>query len=350
MMQDKKLKKGAYFSDIHFGRRNNSEEHNKDCIEYIEWFLQQVKKDKSIDHIGFLGDWHEHRSAIDSNTLKYSYNGAKLLNSLDLPFYLLVGNHDCGRRSSRDVFTTNHFEPFTNIILVNEPLLKQSISGDILFCPYLFHEEIEDLSKYNNVDIVFSHLDIKDFILTGEHTKSIHGIDHKKFFKNQKRVFSGHFHKRQEMDNIHYIGNTFPMDFSDANDNDRGMAVYDFESDTLKYINWDACPKYITCKLSDVLEDTSILVSGARVQCMVDVEISYSESIELRNILIETRKLRELFFIESKEKQETLENTKIDEEKLDTQSTHMLIKTMLLQIVSEKIDKDLLVEIYEGLK
>ena len=52
-----------------------------------------------------------------------------------------------------------------------------------------------------------------------------------------------------------------------------------------------------------------------------------------------------MFFIESKEKQETLENTKIDEEKLDTQSTHMLIKTMLLQIVSEKIDKDLLVEL-----
>ena len=140
------------------------------------------------------------------------------------------------------------------------------------------------------------------------------------------------------------------MDFSDANDNDRGMAVYNFETDVLEYINWPACPKYITCKLSDVLEDTSILVSGARVRCTVDVEISYTESIELRNILIQSHRLRELFFIESEEKQETLENTKINEEKLDTQSTHMLIKSMLLQIVSEKIDKDLLVEIYEGIK
>jgi hypothetical protein len=99
-----------------------------------------------------------------------------------------------------------------------------------------------------------------------------------------------------------------------------------------------------------VLENTSILVAGARVQCTVDVEISYSESIELRNILIETHKLRELFFIETQEKQDTLENTEINEEKLDTQSTHELIKSMLLQIVSEKIDKDLLVEIYEGIK
>jgi hypothetical protein len=128
------------------------------------------------------------------------------------------------------------------------------------------------------------------------------------------------------------------------------ISVYDFKSDSLQYINWGDCPKYITCKLSEVLENTSILVAGARVQCTVDVEISYSESIELRNILIETHKLRELFFIETQEKQDTLENTEINEEKLDTQSTHELIKSMLLQIVSEKIDKDLLVEIYEGIK
>ena len=31
-------------------------------------------------------------------------------------------------------------------------------------------------------------------------------------------VFSGHFHRRQVKGNIHYIGNTFPHNYSDAND------------------------------------------------------------------------------------------------------------------------------------
>lgn len=345
-----KLKKGAYFTDIHFGRRSNSEDHNKDCINYIEWFIEQIRKDQSINHIVFLGDWHEHRSAIDSTTLKYSYEGAKMLNSLGLPFYVITGNHDCGRRSSRDIFTTNHFEPFKNIILVNKPIIKESVSGAVLFCPYLFHHEYDILLKYNNIPIILSHLELNGFILTGEHNIATHGLDHKEFFKNQKRVFSGHFHKRQEKDNIHYIGNTFPMDFSDANDNDRGMAIYDYENDKLEYKNWSECPKYINCKLSEVLENNSILLKGSRVNCTVDVEISYSESIELKNILTDTYKLRELFFNETDEKHDVLENTSINEEKLDTQSTHELIKSMLMQIVSDKMDKELLVKIYEGIK
>lgn len=346
----KKLKKAAIFTDIHLGRRNNSEEHNTDCVNYIDWFCEQVKNDSSIDHIYFLGDWYEHRSSINGLTLQYANKCAKKLNNIGLPIYFVVGNHDLHNRNNRDVFNTEIFEHLSNFTLINHITLLKNIHTDVLLVPYIYESETPELLKHANVPVVLGHLELKGFVLTGEYSVSTHGLSHQDFFKNQKRVFSGHFHKRQETDNIHYIGNTFPMDFSDANDNDRGMAIYDFELNSLQYINWEECPKYITCKLSDVLEDTWILIPGARVQCVVDVEISYSESIELRNILIETRKLRELFFIETKDKQETLENTEINEEKLDTQSTHELIKSMLLQIVSEKIDKDLLVEIYEGLK
>jgi len=344
------LKKCAIFTDIHWGRRNNSEDHNIDCDNFIKWFIDNVKNDKTIDHICFLGDWYEHRSSINSITLDYSYNGMKQLNSLDLPFYCLVGNHDLARRNNRSIFTTNPFEPLKNIKLINEPTVVKEIKNKVLFCPYMFHEEYPSLLQYKNIPVVMGHLELKGFVLSGQTNTLEHGPDHKEFFKNQKRVFSGHFHKRQEKDNIHYIGNTFPMDFSDANDNDRGMAIYDYENDRLEYKNWSECPKYINCKLSEVLENNSILLKGSRVNCTVDVEISYSESIELKNILTDTYKLRELFFNETDEKQDVLENTSINEEKLDTQSTHELIKSMLMQIVSDKMDKELLVKIYEGIQ
>jgi DNA repair exonuclease SbcCD nuclease subunit len=345
-----KLKKAAMFTDIHLGRRNNSEEHNTDCVNYVDWFCEQVKKDKSIDHIYFLGDWYEHRSSINGLTLQYSNRCAKKLNSLGLPIYFIVGNHDLHNRNNRDVFNTEIFEHLSNFNVINDITVLTNVHNSVLLIPYIYENENAELLKHEKVPVALGHLDLAGFILTGEHSISTHGLDHKKFFKKQKRVFSGHFHKRQEADNIHYIGNTFPMDFSDANDNARGMAIYNFETNALEFIDWPDCPKYITCKLSDALEDGDILLSGARVRCTVDVEISYSESIELRNILIESYKLRELFFNETQEKQEVLENTELNEEQLDTQSTHELIKSMLMQIVSEKMDKELLVKIYEGLK
>ena len=33
----------ACFTDIHFGNKNNSKTHNKDCAEFVDWFVQQQK-------------------------------------------------------------------------------------------------------------------------------------------------------------------------------------------------------------------------------------------------------------------------------------------------------------------
>jgi DNA repair exonuclease SbcCD nuclease subunit len=344
------LKKGAYFTDLHWGRRNNSEDHNKDCDGFIDWFISQVESDTTIDHIGFLGDWHEHRASINSFTLDYSYNAMKKLNSVGIPVYMILGNHDLGKKYDRSIFTTRPFEALTNINIINEPTIIKEIVGSALFCPYLFHEEYTELLKYHDVPIIFSHLELNGFIVTGETITMKHGPNHKDFFKKQKRVFSGHFHKRQHKDNIHYIGNTFPMDYSDANDNDRGMMVYDFEKDTINYKAWPNAPTYIKCKLSDIMdENNDVLKQGARVKCIVDIDITYSESIELKNILTTEFNLKELFFEEETEElRESLEETVINEETLNTESTSELVKSMLTQINNNNIDNDLLVKIYEG--
>ena len=47
------LKKAAVCTDIHFGKKTNSKVHNEDCIRFLEWFRDQVKKDPEIDHIMF---------------------------------------------------------------------------------------------------------------------------------------------------------------------------------------------------------------------------------------------------------------------------------------------------------
>jgi hypothetical protein len=39
--------KFALLTDIHFGKKNNSAIHNQDCVDFIEWFEEQVLSDRN---------------------------------------------------------------------------------------------------------------------------------------------------------------------------------------------------------------------------------------------------------------------------------------------------------------
>lgn len=49
------LLKAAVFTDIHFGAKGNSDEHNTDCLNFVSWFCEQVRNDPLIDHVFFFG-------------------------------------------------------------------------------------------------------------------------------------------------------------------------------------------------------------------------------------------------------------------------------------------------------
>lgn len=349
-MKFKKFKKAAMFTDIHFGRKNNSEMHNKDCLNFIEWFIARVKEDPEIDCIIFLGDWHEHRSAINGSTLRYSYAGAKLLNELGIPVFVVIGNHDLYNRNNREIYTTNPFDALSNFTLINEAPLVLEKNKAVIF-PYLFESEYHTVMPEYAVksDVVFGHFEFKGFVVTGESRVMEHGPEHTTF-SHPKRIFSGHFHKRQEKDNVIYIGNAFPGDFGDANDFKRGMATYTFDTDDVEFTDWADCPKYIKADLSEILESPkSILKMNARVKTLIDIEMSFEEGMELKEKLIKRFKLRELTFEEPNDIQEALTDTEFNLEGYEMESTTNIVKEMLRQIKSDKISPETLVKIYEEL-
>lgn len=344
-----KLKKAALFTDIHFGKRNNSEEHNQDCLDFIKWFCDQVQTDPTIDHIWFLGDWHEHRAAINAFTLQRSYTAAKMLNALQLPIMFLIGNHDLAFRNSRTTFTTEIFEPFENFKLINEIEVIDSIEGGVLAIPYLREDEYPTILDHKNVPVVMGHLELKGFRVSGASNILEHGPEANTFFKKQKRVFSGHFHQRQEQGNVHYIGNIAPMDFSDTNDTKRGMAVYNFETDKLDYIDWPNCPRYIKATLSEVLENPKkILVKGARVRIEVDTDITYDESNQIKESLAVKYGLREITLNEAMTIDVQLSDDEIEIEELKLETTNEVIQELLKRIKDDSVDTDLLLKIYNS--
>jgi DNA repair exonuclease SbcCD nuclease subunit len=340
-----KLKRAGMFTDIHFGRKNNSKIHNEDCKSFTLWFKDQCVK-YDVDHIVFLGDWFEERTAIDSLTSKYAMDCASILNDVGIPIYFIVGNHDLYYRDNREVFASYIYKSLENFVLVDEPLISEDTIVPTLYSPFLFEHEYADLSGYFDVPIWMGHFEFKGFVLTGDTVVKESGPDPDKFSAPDK-IFSGHFHKRQHSKNISYIGNAFPMDFGDANDNDRGMAIYDYESGDTQYINWEDCPKYMRVKLSEINENPDILSDNARVKCVADVDITFSENSELKQKMITDHQLRE-FTIEEV-MTVTVVDSELTEEDVQNESTNALVRKMLKNIESDKIENDLLISEYDKL-
>lgn len=338
-------------TDIHFGRKANSNTHNQDCIDFLNWFAAQVKADPDIDFVAFLGDWNENRSALNISTLNYSYLGAKILNDLGLPVYFIIGNHDLYHRHTREVHSVIPFNEFSNFILVEEPTLVKEIGDGVLFCPFMFHDEYPGLANYNHVPFWAGHFEFKGFEVTGYGMKMPTGPE-ASLFKGPKYIVSGHFHKRQVEDNVIYIGNTFPMDFGDAGDDQRGMMIHDFEKDEMVFENWDDCPRYTKTTLTDILDGTVVLQPKSRVKCIVDVPITFEESGALKQSFTEKHNLREFILEESLEIKNALEGTDVeinwDDDKLA--GVDELVQQMLNEISSEHIQNDMLVDIYNGLQ
>ena len=350
-MSDVSIAKMAIFTDIHFGAKGNSELHNQDCLDFIDWFCDNVKARGDIDSIGFLGDWFENRNALNIATMNFSYQGAKKINDLGLPVYYIVGNHDLYHRHTREIHSVIHFHEFENFIIIDEPTVIDNEHGEILFCPYMFHNEYPNLLKYLKKPVWMGHFEFKGFVVTGSDIKMQHGPSPSDF-KGPKVILSGHFHKRQhpKNTNIVYVGNTFPTTFGDANDFDRGMCVYDFPNNSLDFKNWADAPKYIKTKLSAVLDGTVDLLPNSYVKCLADEEITFEESGVLKQSLIKKYKLRDFSLEESLELAQTLSDTETDDIEIDElMSIDEIVPQMLEQIESEKIDNKKLVRIYKSL-
>lgn len=337
----------AMFTDIHWGAKSNSTIHNQDCLDFIDWFIDNSK---DCDAYVFLGDWFEHRNAVNISTLNYSFDGIKRLNDQGKKIYFITGNHDLYHRESRAQFSTYHFEKLENVVLVNEVYFEK----DMAFVPYIFkkeYPEVARLIKKNAPKYVFGHFEFNNFVITGADRRMEHGFDHAAL-SGPKYIFSGHFHKRQANDNVIYIGNTFPTNFGDAWDDARGMATFDMATDSVDFIDWEDSPKYRKVRLSDVLNDPTLsFPPKCRVRCVIDIDIGYSEAQSIREEFTKTLGLREFSLEENiVEKREAIAGEELLED-FDLSSLNDAVIKMLETGIpgTTTIDPARLIAVYQQL-
>jgi len=343
------ITKLAMFTDIHFGARNNSDQHNLDNLDYIDWFIERVKEENP-SHIAFLGDFFENRNAINVRTLNHAITACRRLNSLGIPVIWVVGNHDLYHRSTRSVFSTNMFDDLENFIVISE---TTELTKDFLVCPFLFKDEyVAQAAQINAHKYVLGHFEFKDFVVAGSTRTLDHGPDGGAF-TGPKYIFSGHFHKRQFNRNIVYIGNTFPTNYGDAGDAERGMAVFDVLNDDVYFHNWDDAPLFFKTKLTRVINGEVDWPPRARVRCVLDMDIGYSEVQTLREEMIDTFSLREFSVEEDVALRKEMLSEGLElEHDLDTSSLDATVRQLITEGVqaSATIDPGTLVKLYEELR
>jgi len=334
------FKKAALFTDIHFGLKSNSTQHNEDCLTFIKWATSKAKAE-GCETAMFLGDWHNNRASINILTLGYSLQALEHLNANFSTVYFIPGNHDLYYRDKRDVQSVEWAKHLSNVQICNDWFS----SGNVVIAPWLCADDHKRIPKLKG-QYMFGHFELPGYLMNAMVAMPEHGEVRREHFGHFDHVFTGHFHKRQTQKNITYIGNCFPHNYADAGDDDRGLAVLEWGQAPV-YHAWPDQPRYRVFNLSDVLKHTEVMLQpNMHVRVNLDIDISYEEATFIKETFINTHNLREITLIPAK----VTELTEYQiQGNIEFESVDQIVYSQLNTIDSKQYNPNLLLDIYRNL-
>jgi hypothetical protein len=335
------FKKAAVFTDIHFGLKSNSQLHNEDCLNFVKWATTKAKEE-GCETAFFLGDWHNNRASINIITLSYSLKALEHLNANFDRVYFIPGNHDLYYRDKRDVQSVEWAKHLPNVQICNDWFCE----GDVVIAPWLVADDHKRLSKLGG-KYCFGHFELPGYFMNAMvQMPDLGEIKPDRDLVGFESVFTGHFHKRQHKGNVHYIGNCFPHNYADAQDDDRGMMILEWDKEP-EFHAWPDQPRYRVYNLGEILKNTDHLLKP-NMHCRVnlDIDISYEEATFIKEQFIPKYQLRELTLLPNK-------NVELNEHQFQGQikfeSVDQIVSSQLNSISSEQYNRNLLMEIYRNL-
>ena len=330
--------RAACFTDIHFGNKNNSKQHNRDCSEFVDWFIEQSK---DCETCIFLGDWHHHRASVNVSTLNHSVENVGKLSRAFEHVYMIMGNHDLYYREKRDLNSLPYAGLFENVTLVEDALVKD----DVALIPWLVGDEWKTLQK-TKCRYMFGHFELPYFKMNAMVEMPDHGGINAEHLISPEYVFTGHFHKRQNKGNVHYLGSPFGHNYADTWDDDRGMMKLSWGG-TPEYIDFDG-PRYRTVPLSRLIDEPDkILNDKTYCRATLDINISYEEASFIKETFSQQYSVREITLMPSK-KEEHAQDWKVVDD-IEVENVDQIVYNSLNAVDSDMIDKKILVDIYNSL-
>ena len=333
------FKRAIFSTDHHYGAKSNSSVHNNDCDEYIKWLIA-LGREQDCDTAFILGDWNNNRAAINILTLDYSIRGVEQLAAGFSQVFFIPGNHDLFYRDRRDVQSVSWARHIPGVTIINDFFEE----GNVAISPWLVPGDHKRIPRLRG-QYLLGHFELPNFLMNAMVRMPDHGDIALDDFRGFEHVFSGHFHKRQTQGNITYIGNAFPHNFSDAQDDARGAMILDWGG-VPQYHAWPNQPTYRTLNLSELLTNTEqILRPKMNVRANIDIDISYEEAAFIKEQFVPKYQLRELTLIPKS----GTEGEFTTGEAVRFESVDQIVAQEIQNIASDSFDKNLLLEIYRNL-
>jgi len=277
------------------------------------------------------------------STLNYSLSNMERLASAFPKFYFIPGNHDLFYKEKREISSAAIGRNLDNLVIINDFLTV----GNVTFCPWLVGDDQKKIPKLaKKSDYMFGHFELPHFMMNAMVEMPDHGgLNADAFDDVTYWAFSGHFHKRQAKKKICYLGNPFPHNFADAWDDERGMMFLEWGQEP-EFINWENAPKYRTLKMSELLEaPLDFIDERTYARITTDIGINYDETQFIKDTFAAHFNPRKIDVQPGSK--ETQEQTFGDD--VIFQSVDQIVVEGLNGIESDKINKNLLIEIYSGL-
>lgn len=216
--------------DTHFFDKNFNLEYFENQMKFYERQLIPYMVENNIKHIIQTGDLFDNRTTINIHLFNlFNERFCKLLKKHDLHMISFLGNHDIVFKNTLVFNMTKYLQELypETFTIIQEQTIIDINSQKVGIVPWLVPDATIDPIMLETADYIFGHFELNGY----NHTKYV--IDDKSeltasVFKNQKKVFSGHYHLNHAKGKVHYIGTPYQSNFGEFGNN---VGFYVFNED-----------------------------------------------------------------------------------------------------------------------
>lgn len=216
--------------DTHFFDKNFNIDYFENQMRFYEKQLFPYMEDKEIKYIIQTGDLFDNRTTINIHLFNLFTNRfCDALKSYGFELITFLGNHDIVFKNTLDFNMVKYLEVLypNNIKVIQESCVIDINSRKVGLVPWLVPTAKLDPILMETSEYVFGHFELNGF----NHSKYV--VDDKSelsadVFKNQKKVFSGHYHLNHTKGKVHYIGTPYQADFGEFGNK---VGFYHFKED-----------------------------------------------------------------------------------------------------------------------
>jgi DNA repair exonuclease SbcCD nuclease subunit len=268
-------------TDWHFGKSNGR--FDKIIMEGVRQQCDYAKLN-GIKIFCHLGDVLDVKQSISTSTLNYLADAFKMVSETFEKIYVIVGNHDLSKKTTKEGHNLKILNWFENIEIIDKEKIIEIYDKTIFMLPYKHHELLNN-EIFEKADYMMGHIEVKGFMYN-QFVQVEEGIEVENIKNIYKEIFLGHFHKKQSIGNIHYIGNLCRF-FYGENDDPRGWTILDVESGKTEFIEYKH-PRMFKIKVTELenMDLKEVFEAGDNLKLVIDKNLKYSELEKLKSKII----------------------------------------------------------------